>query len=174
MSEPVWSGGDKRGYSWPPFEPGNTKSLKHGAESPRMVEPLAAKFREQASQIAPWASSPAFAGAVASWANAEAQAALLRSYLDEVGMLDETGEERPAARALERVEARLGKLRDQLGLSPQALGKLLASASVVARSTGDEDALVSLQKTGSEILEAHVRGPIAGDVQAGLEAGEEP
>jgi hypothetical protein len=37
-----------RGYSWPPFEEGNTAALRHGAESARLVEPRA---RELAPQI---------------------------------------------------------------------------------------------------------------------------
>jgi len=36
-----WRQAGARGYSWPPFEKGNTASLTHGARSPRMIEPLA-------------------------------------------------------------------------------------------------------------------------------------
>jgi hypothetical protein len=40
--------GGARGYSWPPFEPGHTLSTRHGAYSPRRVEPLAAELVELA------------------------------------------------------------------------------------------------------------------------------
>jgi len=40
--------------SRPPFEPGNTVSLHHGANSPRSLEPIAAELEEQIIQTAPW------------------------------------------------------------------------------------------------------------------------
>src|SRR5438874_771269 len=33
-----------RGYSWPQFPPGHTLTLRHGAKSPRRVDPLAAEL----------------------------------------------------------------------------------------------------------------------------------
>ncbi len=40
-------GGPARGYSWPPFEPGNTASLKHGLSSERRIAPLARNHRRR-------------------------------------------------------------------------------------------------------------------------------
>jgi hypothetical protein len=35
-----------RGYSWPPFEVGNTAAMTHGARSPRIINPRAAEIVE--------------------------------------------------------------------------------------------------------------------------------
>ena len=35
---------DARGYSWPPFEPGNTLAVKHGARSDRLVQARAVEI----------------------------------------------------------------------------------------------------------------------------------
>jgi hypothetical protein len=65
---------------------------------------------------------------VASWSWAEAQATVLRAWLDEHGLVDDEAQPRPAVRMLEGVEGRLAGLRAQLGLTPLALGKLLATS----------------------------------------------
>lgn len=150
---------EARGYSWAPFEVGNDAALVHGARSPRRIAPLAGPLLEQLPKVAPWTASPAFAGARASWAEAEAQAALLRSYLDEHGLLDDDGEERPAARLLDRVEGRLAKLRDQLGLTPAALGGLLRTAAQVATATGDTGSVEALGREGARILASRLTSP---------------
>lgn len=156
---PRWPG-DTR----PPFAPGNRMaegaSVTHGAWTGRKVEPIAARFRETFTATAPWATAPAFAGTVASWAHAEAQATLLRDWLDEHGIFDNEGEERPAVRTLDRVEGRLAKLRDQLGLNPQALGKLLATAATVARATDDHEGLAALHAEGARILASRAVGTL--------------
>lgn len=143
-----------RGYSWPPFEAGNTVALRHGAWSPRSVAPIADKLAAQLERVAPWATAAAFHGATASWAWAEAQAVLLRAYVDEHGHLDDDGHPRPAVGLLERVEAKLVKLRDALGLTPASLGRLMASAATVANSTGDQGALDALRAEGRRLLAA--------------------
>lgn len=157
-----------RGYSWPPFERGNTAALKHGAASPTLIQPLADAFVAQLQAVATWATLPPFAGTVESWAWAEGQAHLLRRYLEEHGHLDAEGEERPASRMLDRIEGRLSKLRDQLGLNPAALGKIVKDAAVVATATGDVQTLAALNAEGLRIIEA-VRGQAATD-QEGTDA----
>jgi hypothetical protein len=98
-------------------------------------------------------SAGAFAGSVASWAHAEAQAYVLRQYLDEHGLVDGEGQPRPAAGLLERVEGRLAGLRAQLGLTPLALGKLLATLSQVDAGKGEEG-LEALRRAGAELRAA--------------------
>jgi hypothetical protein len=56
-----------RGYSWPPFEPGNGAAIKHGATSRRRVQPLADELARQCREVAPWVGVPAFAATVADW-----------------------------------------------------------------------------------------------------------
>lgn len=100
--------------------------------------------------MAPWTSAAAFTGTVASWAWAEAQAHVLRAWLDQHGLVDAEGQPRPAAGMLERVEGRLGNLRAQLGLTPLALGRLLATLSQVDGERGQEG-LEALRAAGAEL-----------------------
>jgi hypothetical protein len=151
-----------RGFSWPPFGPGNTVGLRHGANSTRMIAPIARALAEDLAAQAPWTASAGFVGVVASWAWAEAQAALLRGWIDEHGMLDDAGEDTGAVKALDRVERRLDKARDALGLSPQALGRLLQTAASVATATGDTESLASLREEGRRILAARNETPAGG------------
>jgi hypothetical protein len=138
--------GPARGYSWAPFEPGHTVSLRHGAWSPRSIAPVAAELEEGLHATAPWTTGSAFTAARSSWSWTEAQCVLLRAWLDEVGLLDpETFEPRPASVLLNRLETRAMKLRAQLGLDPLSLTKLLAGLSSVnpAAAAGGLDALVA-------------------------------
>jgi hypothetical protein len=140
-----------------PFEPGNVASLRHGAFSPRVVQPVADQIAAQLPSVAPWAGGAAFAATVASWAHAEAQAAILRAFLDEHGLLDDDGEPRPATVLLERVEGRAAKLRTELGLTPLALVRLLGGLSGVdaeAASSG----LAALKAQGRQIRQAAIDG----------------
>jgi hypothetical protein len=109
-----------------PFEVGNRAAETHGALSPRAVAPLADNLASELSAVAPWCGQGAFASAVAAWAWAEAQASLLRVYVDEQGMLDAEGRPLPALGLLERVEARAARLRGELGLTPSSWAKLVA------------------------------------------------
>jgi hypothetical protein len=144
--------GPPRG-SWPPFAEGNTAALRHGATSPRVLQPIADRLAEGLAELAPWTSAASFAGATASWSWAEAQAHVLRVYLDEHGLVDDDGQPRPASRMLEQVEGRLAGLRGQLGLTPLALGKLLATLSQVDSERGQEG-LEALRAAGAELRQA--------------------
>ncbi len=138
--------GPARGYSWAPFEPGHTVSLRHGAWSPRSIAPVAAELEQGLHATAPWTTGSAFTAARSSWSWCEAQCCLLRAWLDEVGLLDpDTHEPRPASALLDRLENRAAKLRTELGLTPLALTKLLSGLSSVnpAAAQGGLDALVA-------------------------------
>jgi hypothetical protein len=146
-------GGPRRGYSWPPFEVGNWAGLRHGATSPRVLQPLADRLAAGLGEVAPWASAAVFAGSVASWAWGEAQAHVLRVWLDEHGQVDDEGQPRPAVGMLAQVEGRLVNLRAQLGLTPLALAKLLAALSQVDGDKGAEG-LAALRAAGAELRQA--------------------
>jgi len=146
------------------FRPGHELTTTHGATSSRRVAPIADALAAQLVEDAPWTGSPAFAGTAQSWAHAEAQAALLRVWLDEHGLLDEDGQESGAAKMYDRVETRLSRLRDQLGLTPRSLGQLLATAAGVATATGDEASLQALQAEGRAILSARLTAVTADEV----------
>jgi hypothetical protein len=136
----------------PPFAPGNLAALRHGADSHRMVAPLAAGFERALYDVAPWTRRPVFAEARASLSWTEAQITLLQAYLNEHGLLDGDGRPRPAARRLDRLEARAAKLLRALGLTPRSLPKLLASLQTVACSGGDEHGLAALRAEHDAML----------------------
>jgi hypothetical protein len=133
-----------RAYSWPPFAPGNTVALHHGAYSPRKVDPLAAELVEQAIAVTDYLAEPAYRPALWAWGRAEARVQLLEEWLAEHGQLDDDGKPRPATELLEKLERRAAAERVQLGLTPLArarLGRNVAAAHVdLARLWAEEGA----------------------------------
>jgi hypothetical protein len=148
--------GPARGYKWPPFEPGNTWQLRHGARSARTVAPIAGRLADGLVEAAPWTAAPAFGPTVQAWAWAEAQCVLYRAWFDERGLVDEDGEPRPGLGRWDAAERRAASLRAELGLTPQSLGQLLARAASVASAVNDQAALEALRLEGSRILAARV------------------
>jgi len=117
----------------PPFEQGNQLALRHGAYSPRKVEPLAAEL--VASVLAEEATSYLRAvhwrPAVWAWARAEAQAQLLSEYLAKAGEVSGDGvgdlraeDVKAAYLLLHRAETRATKERGRLGLDPLSAARL--------------------------------------------------
>lgn len=116
----------------PPFAPGHEVSLRHGAYSPRKVDPLA---RELVAGVLADSSSPAvapvFRPALWAWARAEAQVQLLTEWLtkqaestgDGVGDLADE-KVRAAYLLLHRAEARATTQRARLGLDPLSAARL--------------------------------------------------
>ncbi len=149
-----------RGYSWPPFEAGHWKSLKHGAESPRKIRPIAEAIEAGLVDQATWTDRPAFQSARTSWAWVEAQLVVLRVWIDEHGELDATSER--AVVLAEKLEGRASKLRAELGLTPQSLAKLLHSLAAVAATGGDSQGLAAVKAEGQAIVEARERQLEAG------------
>ncbi len=137
-----------RGYSWPPFQPGHTLSMKHGARSPRMVDPIAAELVESVTSELVWLT-PADMPAVWAWARAEAQVQLLTEYLakagnesgDGVGDLD-ADRVKSAYALLHKAESRAATGRSRLGLDPLSrarLGRDVAAGRVdMARLMAEE------------------------------------
>lgn len=122
-----------RGYSWPPFEPGNEVAVRHGAYSPRRVDPLAQQILTAVEGTVTW-WTPADRAQVWRWARLEARCQLLVEHLDELGGdLDADGNERPAAALLTRLEQQASNLASKLGLDPLSrarLGRDVAAAQV--------------------------------------------
>jgi len=115
-----------RGYSWPPFEPGNEAALTHGATSPRYIEPRAAEIAEAILSAEDMAdlTSPRYRLDVLALARAEAQIERLDKWLgSEVGDLSDT--RRLAAYGLlDKAERRAAGCRTRLGMSPLARARL--------------------------------------------------
>ena len=131
-----------RRYSWEPFEAGNQVALKHGAWSPRRVDPRASELVELVSPTVSW-WTPADRPAVWAWARCEARIELLVEYLAELGDLDDAGDVRPASDLLTRLESQAMGHRARLGLDPLSrarLGRDTAAAQVdLARLWAEED-----------------------------------
>ena len=140
-----------RGYSWPPFTDGNEAATTHGAHSERRWRPLADELISELRHDAPWTARPAFRWTVEAWAAAQAKAALVDAWLDEVGLLTDNGTPRPANWLSDKLHARADTLRRELGISPAAFARLLSNFGAVP---GNEDALEQLQREGRAIIEA--------------------
>ena len=118
---------------------GNELALKHGAYSPKKVDPLATELVAlvEGDPSISWLS-PSDRPALWAWAKAEAQAQLLTEYLTKAGEVtgDGVGDlENEAVRSayllLHRAEARATTQRARLGLDPLSrarLGRDVASA----------------------------------------------
>lgn len=136
------SGMPARGYSWEPFQPGNLVPLRHGAYSPRRVEPLAQELVDVvlADPSTAYLQAARWRPAVWAWARAEARCQLLGEWLmdraDPAG-LDEAGDITPALRALSKWESIALHHRGRLGLDPLSAARLgrdqAASAVDMAR-----------------------------------------
>lgn len=124
----------------PPFEPGHELSMRHGAYSPRRVDPLARDLASYIVEHVPNLGAPQWVAAVWGWARAEAQVQLLTEYLMAAGEaagdgVGDLGDEkvRAAYLLLHRAEARADRGRARLGLDPLSasrLGRNQAAASV--------------------------------------------
>lgn len=133
-----------RGYSWAPFEPGNSVGLRHGAWSVRRVDPVATSLVEQllADDDVAYLREPRWAAAVAAWGRCEARVELLLTYIAGLAVEGQLGDlDDPkvvtAYKLLERFEASAVQQRGRLGLDPLSasrIGRDKAAAGVdVAR-----------------------------------------
>ena len=129
-----------------PFGDGNVVALKHGAWSPRKVEPLAAELVERVTSGVAWLRN-VDRPAVWAWARTEARVQLLSEWLADRGDLDDAGDVRPAADLLTRLEARAESLRARLGFDPLSRARLgrdtvaaeFDLARIWAAESGDDD-----------------------------------
>lgn len=123
------SKGPARGYSWPPFAPGHTLSMRHGARSVRVIEPLAADLLKCYLEERPdlvWAH-----GTLEQLARTEARALLLDRWLAEAGMFDEEGKLRGSAlREWRLLEGRAANIRHSLGWTPRARAAMVRDESL--------------------------------------------
>jgi hypothetical protein len=161
----AWSPSPARGYSWPPFEPGNTASVRHGAGSRRILSPIAERFAEQAVEVAPWLDRPAFRSALAAWAWAEAVCSRYRAWFDERDVLDpETDKPSPNVQRWHEWERKALTARERLGLDPSSLSLLMARLAEATKTAlplladgRDLDGLDQLAAEGRRVLEEATR-----------------
>jgi hypothetical protein len=140
-----------RGYSWPPFEKGNTAAMVHGGNTPQIVDPLSAEIVASlldSPDCPEHLHQPRYAPALAAWGRAEATVRLIAGWLagqdveaalTEITRSAETaefdkqgnGSRRTIAKrieasltALDRHERRAATLRNDLGLTPAAAARM--------------------------------------------------
>lgn len=119
------------GYRWKDFEPGNRVAEKHGANSPRKVDPIADQLASELLELAeqpespiPYLTSPEYRPAIQAWAAAEAACTLYRQWFSEQGLVDADGEPLPGISNWDKVESRAMNLRQRLGLDPLSRARL--------------------------------------------------
>ncbi|WP_101844814.1 hypothetical protein [Zhihengliuella sp. ISTPL4] len=123
--DPSTAGND---WSRPPFEPGNTAAVTHGAHSSGIVDPLAAEYVQAAVDAAPYLALDRFAFALTAWARAEARCELLSRYLDRHGVQNNRGTPRMSILAtLATSERAAARGRDALGLTPDSAARIAAT-----------------------------------------------
>jgi len=108
-------------------------ALRHGAYSPRKVEPLAAALVESAQGQVSYLGDPAYATALWAWARVEARVQLVDEYLTDRGLFDTKGRPLPAVDTLRSFERLAAELRSRLGLDPRSRAKLERDLSAGAR-----------------------------------------
>ena len=122
----------------PDFERGNQLARTHGVFVGNRAELVAAEVSEIAEQVADqYGWTAAYEDERRAYARAVVDERDLRSYLDQVGILDEHGHERPAVRTLERFHARAARCRTALGINPASHARILQMVADVVRRHPD-------------------------------------
>jgi|GEM_PF-1506494 len=161
-----------RGYSWPPFEPGNVAHLTHGARSERMIEARAAEVHEQLLELAPWCDRPHFLPSVHRYLRAAARERMLDEFI--AGTVADKGAGKVPSRTWEQATAatRLAHtLAGDLGLTPLGEARLRAVAGTAAVT---ELSLADLMAQGAVIRKAAEARHAAQALEAGHGTTEGP
>ena len=141
---------ERPSWSRPPFEPGHTLSLKHGVNSPRMVEPIAEELvgRLLADPDVAYLRAPSYQPALQAWARAEARVQLLTEYVADRPPVE--GKPLPALEQLRQWESTAAKARDKLGLNPLARAALMKQLAATQAFSG----IAGVQAAGLAALTA--------------------
>lgn len=140
-SDPARTGqgkGKARGYSWPPFapgnelafKPGNELSMRHGGFSAKRIGERAAVIFQEVLELAPHLATEENALALSAYAMARARAELLSVAIETA--VAQVGAVKLGARL---IEAATGASREEaaqrasLGLDPRSLAELRAISS---------------------------------------------
>lgn len=148
--------------SRPPFAQGNTLAMSSGYRSPRVYGELAQALAAGMTEDRP--DLERFPEAVAAWATAEAQAALLRRHMAEVGPLDDDGQPRQGPlQWLVKLESLAARHRATLGLDPRSEAQLARERAEAATLAVDLDALA---QRGREAMARRAGEPQPPDLAA--------
>lgn len=151
----------------PPFAEGNEMAVKHGATSPRKVDPVAQALAVEllADGSVEYLRAPRYASAVQAWALAEAKCALISAWVD--GMPIERAAESKQGQTsplelLRKWEATAQTHRSRLGLDPVSaarLGKDLAQTKQADVATE----MTLLREQHERATHAPIQGEVADD-----------
>jgi hypothetical protein len=128
-----------RGYSWPPFAPGNAAAVRHGIWSSRRVDPVVEDL--VAGLVAERPDLEVFPEAVQAWGRAEARCLLLADWLTEHRIVTTEGLPQGVLRYVAQFERLAIELRARLGLDPRAEAELAQTRGEALRSYVDLEAL---------------------------------
>lgn len=149
LSSPPSSGlGPARGYSWPPFEPGNTANLTTGLDSERAIEAKAAEVHDAILSVAPWLAEPQYLPSVARYIRASARELLAHRAILAAG-------EKVSPRLVEAATAaaRLAQaMGAEMGLTPRGHASLRL---LLAEGAGAEIGLEDLIEKGRKVRAAN-------------------
>jgi hypothetical protein len=151
------SHGEPRGYSWPPFEAGNTAALVHGSYSERAIAERAVEVHAELLRHCPYLDEDRYMPSVRRYLEAAAREHLAHEALvSGKGKLSSRLLE--AATSASRLAWRMG---DELGLTPRGHLELRA---LLAGTTSAEASLADLAAEGRAAMAARSVEATAGEV----------
>lgn len=137
----------------PPFAPGNELPLKHGARSPRRVDPIADALVEQVRTTPglEYLGESRFEFEVRAWAAAEARVALLEAWIDGMGP-DKAGTApkggTPPLGLLLKYETAAANARSRLGLNPTSWVSIRRNLAGIVNADAQTQHLGALAEAG--------------------------
>lgn len=142
-----------RGYSWPPFEPGNSAAQRHGVYSRRVIAERAQELLDELLERCPSLCEEADATALETYCQAQAKANMLNRYIWAVvegrvrsarrGGAPRTGIEGVPPRTwcdASRAEANAQKFAAGLGLTPAGFAAIAKDVQEARRLLGRDAA----------------------------------
>lgn len=163
----------------PQVSTGNGLALRHGAYSPRVVDPIAEQLVDAmlAEPDTAYLSAPSYRPALWAWAQKEARVQVLTEHAARLGVdgLGEDGRADATYTHLDKAERAAERARQQLGLDPLSrarLGRDKAAASVdwaqVLSGLGEGGALPPVGHPAPVAIDAPApaHGPSATDARA--------
>ena len=142
----------------PPFQPGNTLSVKHGIWSPAKVEPVAAQLIHDLLEdpTLDYLAAPRFSRSVHQWAIAQAKVDLLSEWVDGMDIQQAADSDRGKTSPLELLRKWMTTAQgyaQRLGLDPLSaarLGKDIAGARQADAATLLTQARAAAENTATK------------------------
>lgn len=176
-------GGPARGYSWAPFAPGHTASLKHGVYSEPRVSARASELMAAVladPRLPDHVRSALFEPALRAWSRAEAMAEAAWDWATAKDNPDEMFELKPGvmrspSEVWKGLEAHAARARSRLGMDPASYAAISKDLGLANRAV--EDSLQRAARQGREIAARRLgitRGSAGVGPVDGVETAAEP